>query len=170
MDNMNVAPIDHGVLSTTGSVAAGAVGSGIKNGAIGWGIGTIGSALIGGLIGAFGFGAILTSWPVLLGVVAGGLIGSTIVGPFIGAIGASVGAVTGSAHALNQVKAEKGAASVLQAQVAAYQAQTQAYAPANDNKYSLPEQGSAMNPASASIQADGAQTFGPINAQGLQRA
>ncbi len=185
MDNNYVAPVDHGVLSTTGSVAIGSAAQGVKAAANTWGVTTVTTAVIGGALGALVIGGIAALTPIgfvgvailgglgaLGGAAAGGITGGTTIAPFLAAIGGAFGLAKGGVDAFDQVKAEKGAANVMQAQVAAYkaQAQAQAYAAANDNKYNFPAHGSAMNPALASIQADSAQAMGSVAAQGLQRA
>ncbi len=187
MENNNyVAPVDHGILSSTGAVAGGAAVGFLKNGltTLAWcvGIGIVVGALAATgvlpMASLFGGGELAAGFlpligKILVGSAVGGLAG-TAVGMVGGTITSAVGAVTGAGRALDQVKAEKGAANVVQAQVAAYraQAQAQAYAAANDNsnKYNFPVHGSAMNPAMASIQADSAQNDGPINGRNLQIA
>jgi hypothetical protein len=167
MDDMNnVAPVNHGVLSTTGNVALGAAGGALKTGFTSAALWTIGATVIGGGVAAL---IALSPLAIGLGIVGGGILGLFTSG-FAGVIGSAIGGVKGASRSVQRVNAEQGAANVLQAQVAAYQAQAMAQAPANDNKYNFPAQGSAMNPAMASIQADSAQGFGPIAGQGLQRA
>lgn len=182
MDNMNVAPINHGVVSATGTVAAGTAGGFIKGGlkTMAWFI------LVGGVVGALAMtgilplgglfvgsaaagGAIASTLGFLgnaaLGTVLGGAVASLIAIPF-GGISAALGALKGGSHAYQQVKLEQGAANVMQAQVAAYQAQ--AIAASNDNKYNLPAQGTRFNQADTNISA--MQADGRVNGVQLQRA
>jgi hypothetical protein len=105
---------------------------------------------------------------VLAGVAGGGLVGGAVA--FLAApIAAIVGGGHGAVQATKRVAMENGAAKELAAQVEIYKAQAQS-ASNDNNKYNFPAQGSAMNPAMASIQADSAQAFGPVAGQSLQRA
>lgn len=135
---------------------------------------------------------------VLLWMGAGTLVGG-VAGIFTGA-GNGIwdgitGFFTGGAKAAEQVNQEKGAAQAMQAQVEAYKAQAAAEAmtfaanaraqqqpaPAaqpvatcpitiNANKYNLPEQGSPMNPAPATIQCRTAQGQGLLSGPQQQQA
>lgn len=175
-NNDYVAPVNHGVLSATGSVALGAAGGAAKS--IGktllWTIGAL--ALVGFLWGSglLAMGAALLPESVVAAgggfSAAGGLgVGTLLgiigipVGAFFGAFTGLFGAGKGAVDAHERVSQERGAAQALEAQVAVYQAQ------ANDNnKYNFAAQGSPMNPAGTTISA--MQTDGRVNGQQLQRA
>ena len=179
-DTNNVAPVNHGVLSTTGTVAIGTAGGAIKS-TLKVALWCIGIGVVVGVLAATGVlpiasmasgGVASAFWGTMLKVVAGTVVGGglgAVVAAGLAPFAATFGAGKGALNASHRVSQEKGAANVLQAQVSAYQAQAQAAA-ANDNKYNFPAQGSPMNPAMASIQADSAQGFGPVAGQGLQRA
>lgn len=172
MQNEYAAPVDHGVLSATGAVAAGTVGGGLKSGfktAL-WTIGgfatvglLIGTGILPGLL-ALG-GATAGVWPVIGYTLGGAALGAAL-SPFTGTLGAMFGAGKGALNAAQRVSDEKGASQAMQAQVAVYQAQ--AMAASNDNKYNFPPQGSAMNPAGTTI--GSIQRDGVMAGQQLQRA
>lgn len=177
MEQQNVAPVDHGLFSATGSVAAGAVGGGIKTGfkAFAWSVGIcamVGVLLATGVlpvaVGATELAG--TFWPFLgkiaLGAGIGGAVG-IIPGVLTGGIGSVIGAVTGAGHASNRVSQEKGAANVVKAQVAAYQAQAQAEAIAASApaaKYDFPPQGAPMNQAGTKLFAANDNAYANDNA------
>jgi hypothetical protein len=184
MEQKYVAPIDHGVVSATATTAFEASKSGLKGMVKGLFSGTIiGGALAGELAGILSLtagiaslgalGTTATIGGVLLGAVSSTLtfaaIGATvgtlamflpfISGPLL-ALGMGIGLVKGTSRGVERVSQERGAANELNAQVAAYQAQAMAQAPANDNKdkYGFAPQGSHMNPAGSTVsamQADG---------------
>ncbi|MDX2094665.1 MAG: hypothetical protein SFW64_01805 [Alphaproteobacteria bacterium] len=179
-NNDYVAPVNHGVLSSTGSVVLGAAGGAAKS--IGkMALWTIGIGMVVGVLAFTGpLGAMIASvsssvgtGSILLGAlkVAGGLLVgggagalvTTVFSPLVGLVGAGNGAT--KAH--ERVSQERGAAHALEAQVAAYQ--YQAMAQANDNnKYNFAAQGSPMNPAGTTISA--MQADGRVEGQQLQRA
>lgn len=192
MENDNITPIHHGALSSVGGTAAGAVGGGLKAGAktvlavaaIGalvgglWGLGVLGA--IGGAMGISGGTVISTIFGVGLGGVLGGALGL-----FASPATATIGAVRGGNRAANRIRDEKGAATVLDAQLSAYQAQAYAaqqqpatiYAPSASNNTTISPGAGApvsqyptMNQASPRINADSAQNLGTINGLQLQRA
>ncbi len=157
MENMNVAPIDHGIASasvTTVSEAGRGTFNGFKTGGL-W----------VGLASAVGFGVAAFSGVGALGLIALGIagIGATL---FSAGAGSVIGAAKGTYNGVNRVRQEQGAANVMQAQVAAYQAQ--AIAAANDNKYNFPAQGSQFNEAGSTVNA--MRTDGRVNGMQLQRA
>jgi hypothetical protein len=163
-EEYNVAPIDHGVLSATGSIAAGTVGGGVKKGLL-WGALWIGAATLGvAAIAAVTFG--LGAAPLLIGGLLGGVMGTATSG-FAGVIGSTIGAITGGTRAFNEVKQEKGAANLMQAQIDVMKAQNM-QAASNDNKYSFPPQGSPMNMAGSTVNA--MQADGRVSGQERQRA
>lgn len=156
------------------------VGLAIATGGLGFGtlLGSVGTAATASTeaIAGSGFLGFITSgitWGVGLGALGGGLLGiGTSWIP--GGAGAIVGGLKGGAKASARVENERAAAQDIQTQIAMTRAQayepavtTNVYA-ANDNKYNFPQQGSAMNPAMASVQLDGAQLNG--TAVGQQRA
>jgi hypothetical protein len=195
-----IIPVRHSTLSGVGSTAAGTVGGAVKGSIKAAALWIVGFAVVGALLSVM----ITTgALPAILGmelakvaaveagkVTLGSIVGSAaITGICAGVVGALTsgfpavfgglfGGVKGGAHAAERVSKEKGAATVLDAQVAAYQAQsgigqTNVYtAPlaTNDNKYNFPAQGSSMNMAGSSIQADSAQNLGLVDGQQLQRA
>lgn len=175
-----VAPVDHGVLSSTGTVAVGTA-SGIFSSVGKTALYTIGGfALVGFLVGTGVFGAAFGLLAPVLGSSAGGVastifytlgfgalgVGASVVAaPVAGLIGGSKGAM----HSINRVSAEKGAANAVQAQVAAYKAQAQAEAAiasanAASAKYNFPAQGDAMNPASTKLFAANDNAYANDNA------
>ncbi len=175
-----VAPVNHGVMSTTGSVALGTAGGALKSvGKVAmWCIG-IGAALgvmaslgwLGSIVGALTLDGAITGG-ISIGKVLLGLVGGAAVGTGAAALlsvpSAVIGASKGAAQSHERVMAEKGAAHQMQAelQVARYQAM----AASNDNKYNLPEQGAAMNMAMPKIEASSIERSGTLAEQQLQRA
>ncbi len=178
-NNEYVAPVNHGVLSATGNVAVGTVGGALKSTAkmIMWCVG--GGAVLGVLAftGLLPLGAIAGAlgstgaWSlvgnIVGGTVVGGLIGATIAA-VASPIAAVFGAGKGVLNSAERVSQEKGAARMMEAQMAVYQAQAAAQGN-GASKYNFPAQGSSMNPASARIQNDSVQNFGAMNAPELQR-
>lgn len=182
MEQQNVAPVNHGVLSSTGTVALGTVGGGIKSMAktVLWCVGI--GAVIGVLAatGILPFAAVTTGslaagfWSTVGNVVLGSVIGggagallSTVAAPVAGLIGAGKGAM----RSTNRVSQEKGAAKAIEAQVAVYQAQAQAEAMAasnDNNKYQFPPKGAPMNQAGSTVNA--MQADGRVDGMQLQRA
>lgn len=167
----NVAPVDHGFFSATGSVALGTAGGALKS--IGktalWCIG-IGAAI--GLLasfGVFGVAAGASSFAIPAGFWSG--VGSTVLGALGGGVVAAglaplaglFGAGKGAIQSHERVSMETGAARSMDMQLAAYQAMA-----ANNSKYNFPPQGSAMNPAGTMVSA--MQNDGVMNSQQLQRA
>jgi hypothetical protein len=161
MQNDYVAPVDHGALSTIGSVGVGAAGGAAKT----FGKTVLWTAVammtVGFLAasGAFGLGifAAIEGFSVgygVLGAVAGGLL-AIPVGSLLGGISSVFGAGKGALDAKDRVSMEKGAARTMEMQLAAYQSM------AAQKSYNLPAQGSPMNQAMPSI--DGAS----IDHQGL---
>lgn len=167
MEQQNVAPVDHGVLSATGNVALGTAGGALSS--IGktalFTIGgfallgfLVGSGLLGGALALFGTGAgaggVTTTILSTLGFGVLGGAASVVLAPLAGLVGGGKGAV----QATHRVSAEKGAANAVQAQVAAYQAQAQAEAiaaaasaQAPAAKYDFPPQGAPMNQAGSKL-------------------
>ena len=185
---LNARPINHSTISAAGATVAGAGAGAIKSSlysVAAWFVGLtavgalVGFAIATGGIGAAGIAGFLTSGG-FLGTAIGGIVG--LVGAaatwYVPAIaGGGYGAISGGSRAATRVDNERGAATVLQAQVDAFKAQAEAVASApkyaaNDNKYNLPPQGDAMNPASAKINtgADNAQLQGALANAELQRA
>lgn len=186
MNDDMIMPVRHTTLSGTGATAAGAIGGGLKGGIVGYlattGISAVLGAGIAAVMAAGGLALIPTAaagvigWAIF-GGVAGAVAGGTLVAPAVAVFTGLFGGVKGGAQAANRVSQEKSAAVVMDAQVAAYQsqqspaAQTTIYTGAsNDNKYSFPAQGSAMNAAGSSIQASSAENMGLVSGQQLQRA
>lgn len=175
-----VAPVDHGVLSSTGAVVTGTA-TGIFSSVGKTAMYTIGGfALLGLLVGsgflpaAFGLlapilgpsaGSVGSTILYTLGFGALGVGASVVAAPVAGLIGGSKGAT----NAVHRVSAEKGAANAVQAQVAAYKAQAQAEAAiasanAASAKYNFPAQGDAMNPASTKLFAANDNAYANDNA------
>jgi hypothetical protein len=178
MEQQNIAPVDHGVLSATGSVVGGTVGGALSSvgktalytigGFMLFGL-LVGTGAVGGALALFGTGAgsVLSTVGYTLGFGAIGAAASVVFAPLAGLIGGSKGAE----HAIGRVSAEKGASNVVQAQLEAYRAQAQAetLAASNDNnRYNFPPQGSALNPAGAVV--NSMQADGRVNGMQLQRA
>ena len=164
MDNRNVAPVNHGILSSTGTIAGGAVGGAITNGAS-WYAGTVATlAVLGGVASAVVFPGLVV--PFLIGGIVSGIAAGFTAGPFVGAIATAFGGIGGALQGNERVKAEQGAANELQAQKEIYQAQV--IAQNNAKTYNFPPQGSAMNPAGTTISA--MQPQGLVAGQQLQLA
>jgi hypothetical protein len=180
MQDETIMPVRHGVLSGTATTAAEAGKGGLsglfKAGGItflaGAGLTVIGTTALA-LTSTF-------SIPAVLGVIAVaglGTIATVWATGFAGTIGGVVGGVNGASRGAHRVSQERGAATVLDAQVAAAQAQAvsaqtnvYAHSASNDNKYNFPAQGSAMNQAATTFQKDGASFEGRAADQQLQRA
>ncbi len=168
MANDNIAPINHSAGSAFSSTAAGVTGGAIKGG-VKWGLVWTGLLAAAGIASGIALGGIAAA-PILLGLVGGGVVGF-LTSPAAGVIGSAFGALGGGSRAAHRVREERGAAHMLDAQVEAYKAQVMAPQPAAyANKYAMPEQGSAMNPAASTIQADSLQSMGRVDAPQLQRA
>ena len=185
---LNTRPINHSTFSAAGATVAGAGAGAIKSSLFSIGAWFVGLAAVGAVVGfaiaTGGFGApalgtFLTS-SGFIGTAIGGIVGlagaaATWYVPAIA--GGGYGAITGGSRAATRVDNERGAATVLQAQVDAFKAQAEAatatpkYA-SNDNKYNLAPQGDAMNQASTKINtgADNAQLQGAVVNPELQRA
>lgn len=161
MDNRNVAPVNHGILSSTGTIAGGAAGGFIKQGAI-WYAGTTLLVAGAGIVAGIMTGGLLG---VAIGA-AGIFTGGWVAGPFVAAIAAGFGGLGGALKGNDRVRAEQGAANELQAQKEIYQAQI--IAQNNAKTYNFPPQGSAMNPAGTTISA--MQPQGLVDGLQLQRA
>ena len=182
-NNEYVTPVNHGVLSATGNVAVGTVGGAAK--AVGkttaWmmGLNVVAGALAGIALSAIGAAVItgsvaaaFTGLPLLLtgGVaVAGassGVVSGLVESAFLAPIAALIGGGKGATQTLERVSQERAAAKMVDLQI-----ETMRSKPAsNDNRYNFAAQGSPMNPAMTSIQADTAQSLGTVNGQQLQRA
>lgn len=183
MSNETINPIPHSALGTVSGTTLGAVGGGLKGvgkallygvalGAIiggAWGVGLLGFAAT-----AAGISGGTVGWTVL-GVLGGGLLGG-VLGTAVAPATGIIGTVKGGSNAASRIRAEKGAANMVDAQLQAYQAQayaaaaapTTVYAPtAANNNYAT---ASTMNQAGTKIQADSAQDLGTINGMQLQRA
>lgn len=158
MKETNVAPVNHNLGSATVTTAVETGKGGVKG------------FIKGSLIVAAITVAAVTGLGFLLGGI-GGLLGAAVLGSILaigtglagGGFGSVFGAIKGAAHGVSRVGQEQGAANVVQAQVAAYQAQAVAA-----NKYNFPAQGSSMNQADTSISS--VQSDGRIDGLQLQRA
>ena len=158
MDNSNVMPINHNFGTATVTTAAETGKGGVK-GALRGGLWTA------GILGALGIGAMFFG-PVGIGLGIISLLAAIPAGVYVGGIGATLGAAGGAYHGLNRVSKEQGAANVMQAQVAAYQAQ--AVATATENKYGFAAPGSQFNQAGSTVSA--MQSEGRMDGAQLQRA
>jgi hypothetical protein len=184
-NNEYVAPVNHGVLSATGNLAVGTVGGAVnavgKTTAWTMGLNVLVGALAGIILAAGGAAlftgsaiAAFTGWPLLItGALAtagsvSGVVSGLVESAFFAPIAALIGGGKGASRTLERVSQEKGAARMMEAQVAMYQAQAAAQGN-GASKYNFPAQGSSMNPASARIQNDSVQNFGAMNAPELQR-
>jgi hypothetical protein len=180
MQNETIMPVRHGLISGTATTAAetgkGALTGLVKGGLIGLGtMAALGALALGGATLALGGGF---AWAVglgLVGALGGGITGLSIGGPLAAGIGTLVGTVFGAKHGIDKVSNERGAATMLDAQLAAYQAQAMAsqqattiYAPsaANHNYAGA----STKNQAPLSIQGGTGVDMGAINGMQLQRA
>lgn len=179
MEQQNVAPVDHGVLSATGNVALGTAGgaaSSMGKTAL-YAIGgfallgfLVGTGALGGALALFGTGAgsVLSTIGYTLGFGAFlGVPAALVAAPLAGLVGGGKGAI----NATHRVSAEKGAANAVQAQVAAYQAQAQAEAiaaaasaQAPAAKYDFPPQGAPMNQAGSKLFAANDNAYANDNA------
>lgn len=175
-----VAPVDHGVLSSVGSVTTGVLGGAAK--AFGktmlWVVGgaaALGFLWAGGIFAAAGAlmsGAGLTTALANIGIGSGvlgalgmGVLG-TVVGSFTGAFTGVYGAGKGVLDAKDRVSMEKGQARAMEMQMAAYQSM----AAANDKNYGFPPQGHAKNPATASLDGSSLAYDGTMAGRQLARA
>lgn len=180
-----IVPVNHDFMSSVGTttLSAGRSGlSGLFKGAVSGlviGLGLTATAVIGFGILAFTAPGLLAIGAGIASIVSliGGVAATGVAMGGFGAIGSAFGLIGGGLKGIQRVGHEKGASEMLQAQVAAYQAsavspsaQTTIYAPASGDKYHFPAQGSAMNPAASSIQADSVQDMGLVNGQQRQRA
>jgi len=180
MSNENIAPINHGVVGTVGHTAAGAAMGGLKFGAKAIFYTAVAGAVIGGLWGVGLFGAVGlaggTVATTIFSAIGGGL-GGGLLGMFASPLVATIGAAKGGSQAASRVREEKGAHTMVSAQLEAYRAQaiaaqaapTTVYAPSasNDNKYGS---ASTMNLADSNIQAASAQNMGRVDGLQLARA
>jgi hypothetical protein len=176
-----VAPVNHGVLSATGSVAVGAAGGALKSFGktmlwVAGGIAAVtflaaggffaaGTALVSGAGLAAAAGNISVGSGLVAGLLTGGLIGvpvAAFTGAFTGIFGAGKGAI----EAKNRVSMEKGTARAMEMQLAAYQSM----AAANEKTYNLPAQGTRFNAAPSKIDASTADHNGTMVSQQLARA
>lgn len=179
MQNEYIAPVDHGVLSTTGNVAAGTAGGALKavgkvalwSLAIGavvgglWGAGLL-TPVFAALAGSATTGAIALTTGKVLGGIAVGLLGGGIVAAALSAPAAMVGASKGASHASERVALERGAAKMMEIEMAA---NIGALSTGNNGQGFAP-QGSRMNMARPQIQAATAQDMGTLQTQQLVRA
>ena len=169
-----VVPVHHSTISGVSATAVGGIKGAIKGGIGGYLTTTLLCVAAGAAICAGPMG-----WSLLPGIIGGGFLGglaaTVVIAPTVGTLTSIIGAARDGSHAAHRVYLEKGSATMLDAQVAASQAQasmqTNVYAgPGADNKYNFPAQGSALNPALSSVQADSAQAQGVVSGQQLQRA
>lgn len=188
MSNENIMPVRHGLISGTATTAAetgkGALQGMVKGGLIGIAVmAGLGALVFGGaafgitLAATTGLSALtvgaITGGAVLVGALSGGVAGIFSGGPLAAGIGTVFGTVFGVKRGVDKVGNELGAATMLDAQLAAYQAQAYAaqqattiYAPSAANNNNFP----SMHQAGSRIQADTAQNLGTINGMQLQRA
>jgi hypothetical protein len=176
-----VAPVKHSGMSATATTVGGAAGGAVKGGLKWIGKGTGFFAIVGaaiGLLATIPLGVI--SAPVvgiLWGAGIGGALGLT--GSFLtSGIGVLFGGVKGAGRANQRVKMERASAQAMEMQLEAYKYNAMAQAAANQQgttvyaptaaNYTLPPQGSAMNPAMPQI--NGMQYDGPVNGQQLLAA
>ena len=150
-NNGYVAPIDHGVVTTTVSAAGGAVEGGFK-GSILWSAVLGLTPLVGAAI-AFPFVAPLAGAFIIaascFASVAGAVAG--------GGLGAIVGAWGGGKKAIEQVKLEKGLSNQMQAQVDIMR--SQAIMQSNSRGLNVPAQ---YNTASSTVNKNSMQFDGPV--------
>ena len=200
MQNETIMPVRHGLISgtavTTAEAAKGGFGGFLKGGLIG-----IGGSLIGGpIIGAVGLGLVGLVGGAIIGLIPGiALVGAALTGAtYLGVTGAVLGGVAGivgvvpgaiygsgfgglfglfqgASKGVNKVGQERGAATMVNAELEAYKAQAMAaqqattiYAPsaANHNYAGA----STKNMAPLNIQGGTGQDLGTINGMQLQRA
>lgn len=171
-DNEYIAPVDHGVLSATGSVVGGTAVGAVKNGVKTYLYTALTCALIGGV---FAVAAPLAAGSALASAfssfvgwgLVSGLVGAVVVAPFTSVLGGLFGGAKGGIESAERVRAEKGAANMLEAQVQV--ARSQAPYIANDNRnYGLPAQGTNFNQAGSMV--SGIQPEGRMSGVELQRA
>ena len=186
MSSDYVTPINHTSGSAFAASAAGTAGGVLKGGlmtAALWvggaallGIGVAALVTTGGLAAVIGTaGASGVAGSGLLGFLTSPLTIGAGVGAFLGlltvaipaGLGAVVGGFKGHSKASERVNSERAAALEMQQSIAMQQA-PMACMQGPANKYSLPAQGSAMNPAGTRINA--AEYDGLAAAQQLQRA
>ncbi len=175
MENDNATPVNHGLLSSTGTVATSSIGGGISAGAKTALYTIAGFAAFGflvsfgpvaSLLSLGGGGGVFGTVAYTLGFGALGVGASFITTPLAAAFGFGKGAVDGS----RRVAQEKGAAKAVDAQMQFIQAQSQmqGMAPVNDNRYNFPAQGTRLNQAGTTVNA--MQADGRVAGQQLQLA
>lgn len=180
MQNETIMPVRHGLISGTATTVAetgkGALTGLVKGGLIGLGtMATVGALLAGGAAFMLSAGIVPIVLASAAGALGGGVTGMFVGGPLAAGIGTVVGTVFGVKRGVDKVSNERGAATVLDAQLSAYQAQAMAsqqattiYAPsaANHNYAGA----STNNQAPLSIQGGTGMDMGTINGMQLQRA
>jgi len=176
-----VAPVNHGVLSATGSVAVGAAGGALKSFGktmlwVAGGIAAVtflaaggffaaGGALVSGAGLAAAAGNISVGTGLLSGLLSGLFVGVPVAA-FTGAFSGIFGAGKGALEAKERVSMEKGTARAMEMQLAAYQSM----AAANEKTYNLPAQGTRYNAAPSQINASSVNRTGTMVEQQLARA
>jgi hypothetical protein len=186
MSQENINPIRHGLFSTVGGVSGGAVGGGLKSGiktilvvagigaAFGLIMATGGFGLIGAGAAAGGathaIVASSTIWNGLWGAL-GGALGGTALGSFLAPFTGTIGLFRGASHASHRIREERGAANMVDAQLAAIQAQ--AYAAQQPPVVVNNQVGGSKYPTmnqteNSSVQGDSLEYLGKGNAMQLQ--
>lgn len=181
MSNENIMPVRHGFISGTATTAAeagkGAIKGMVKGGLMGLAtMAVLGAAIVGGSAFLLGGGIVGLLVAAPIGAIAGGLSGLVVGGPLAAGIGTVLGTVFGVNRGMDRVGNERGAATMLDAQLQAYEAQAMAAQQATiinapsaaNNNYPT---ASTMNQAGTQIQRGTSQDMGMINgAPALQRA
>lgn len=183
-NNEMIAPVNHSAGSALGRTTAGAAGGALKTGVVAGLSWPLVTAVAGGILGALvvGFftgGASLALTPVMWGGLIGagaGLVGGGLTALPAAGVGAAVGAFTGGAKATNRVNEERGAAAVVDAQIAMARAQNPApaattiYAPTANNSARIGAQPGERGNRVTETQVHGAQYQGTVHGQQLAAA
>lgn len=176
MREEEIVPVRHGALSAFGTKASQAAGQGVRTGlrsALNWiaGFAAVG-VMVGVLIATSGFTAVagvgqIAAWGLGTGV-ASGLIGVGTSG-FPAVLGGLFGLGKGYMQGSERVNMERGAAQMMDMEIANAQMQMMAAAQ-QPRQTGTPAQGTRYNQAAATVDAGSLARDGVIAGQQLQRA
>lgn len=171
MSQEYIVPVDHSSASAVATTAASAGKHGLTGMLKGAVTGIIGSGVFFGLIGlAIGMAVGAPVLALAIGAGAGVIFSGPLLG-FGATLGAALGLIGGTAKGMSKVSHEQGAAQMMQAQLAAEQAQAMGQTNIYAQDVSMPQQGSRMNPAASQVNLDGLQRDGVLaDNLALQRA
>jgi hypothetical protein len=169
MRNEEIVPVRHGTMSAFGTRTAETVGGGFMGAAKGALYWIAGLAIAGAVAGAMIAGGVAAAgvigWSVGLGA-AGAVLG-TLTATFPAVLGGLFGAGKGYQQGRQRVNMERGAAQMMDMEIANAQMQMMAAAQ-QPRQTGTPAQGTRYNQAASTVQADSAARDG-ILAAGQQR-